>query len=77
MKRISKQAAKIMWENNHNFIIVPCKLSPAGLVAMDTRCDLYEIDFEKRRPFEQFINEFSFYNCNRDTGRYPAFYVEE
>lgn len=31
MKRISKQAARKMWENNQDFIVVPCKCSPTGL----------------------------------------------
>lgn len=77
MKRISKATARRMWENNQDFIIVPCKLRPTGFGAMFTRCDCYEEDWGDRRPFDTFINEFTFYNCNRETGTYPAFYVEE
>lgn len=76
MTRISKAVARKLWENNGNFIIVPCKLSPYGLGALDTSCDLSSEDAECRRPFDKLINEFSYYNCNRETGLCPAFYKE-
>ena len=76
MTRISKAAARKLWENNSNFIIVPCKLSPYGLGALDTSCDLSTEDIDNRRSFDKLINEFTFYNCNSETGRYPAFYIE-
>ena len=76
MTRISKAVARKMWENGQNFTIVPCKLSPYGLGALNTSCDLSREDHELRRPFDKFINEFTYYNCNRETGLYPAFYKE-
>ena len=27
--------------------------------------------------FEAFVNEFEYYNCNNETGRYAKFFVEE
>lgn len=26
-------------------------------------------------PFDQLVNEYSYYNCDNERGRYPAFYV--
>ena len=75
MKRISKAAARKMWNNNQDFIMVPCKLSPNGFGSVHTRCDL--LDEEKKADFDKLVNEFEFYNCNRETGKYMAFYVEE
>lgn len=75
MKRISKAAARKIWNNGENFIMVPCKLSPKGLGACFTRCDLSN-DWQ-HDSFDALINEFSFYNCNRETGQHVAFYLEE
>lgn len=75
MKRINKATARKLWENNLNFILVPCKCSPAGLGSLDTETDLSSPDFEERRSFDAFVNEFEFYNCNNETGRYAAFYA--
>lgn len=75
MKRINKTTARKLWENGGNFIIVPCKCSPRGLGALYTICDLGKQ--EREISFETFINSFTFYNCNSETGRYPAYYIEE
>ena len=75
MKRISKATARKMWNNGENFIMVPCKLSPKGLSACFTRCDLSN-EWE-RSSFDALVNEFTFYNCTRETGPYVAFYLEE
>lgn len=74
MKRISKAAARKMWKDNQDFIMVPCKCSPTGLGAIYTRCDLSAAE---KADFDKLVNAFEFYNCNNETGRYTAFYVEE
>lgn len=30
----------------------------------------------RSREFDTVVNAFTFYNCNAETGRYPAFYVK-
>lgn len=30
----------------------------------------------RSREFDTVVNAFTFYNCNVETGRYPAFYVK-
>lgn len=30
----------------------------------------------RSREFDTVVNAFTFYNCNSETGRYPAFYVK-
>ena len=75
MKRISKAAARKLWNSHENFIIVPCKCSPTGLGALYTRCDLGGC-YEEDTTFDKFVNSFTYYNCNNETGRYPAFYLE-
>ena len=75
MKRISKAAARRLWNNGENFIIVPCKCSPCGLGSLYTETDLTT---EQRDgvDFDKFVNSFEFYNCNNEMGKYSAFYKE-
>lgn len=75
MTRINKAAARKLWNEGRNFIIVPCKCSPNGLGALYTETDL-STDADIRRTFDTFVNEFEFYNCNPETGKYAAFYTE-
>lgn len=68
-KRITRrQAAKAF--KNDRICVYPCNMYPFGIWGMGvwiTDCG---------RSFEQIVNEFEFYNCNNETGRYAAFCVE-
>lgn len=71
MKKINKVVARRMYKEGKSFIIVPCKCSPSSQFAVHMKSGWMW------RDFNNFYNEFLFYNCNNETGRYPAFYVEE
>lgn len=75
MKRINKITARKLWNEGHNFIIIPCNCSPKGFGALYTETDL-SIENIPRRSFDAFVNEFECYNCNNKTGNYAAFYIE-
>lgn len=70
--RISKQAARKRYEACQNVIIIPCRCAPGNAWGIGNR--MYNVG---GRTFEQYINEWSYYNCNSELGRYPAFYVKE
>lgn len=70
--RISKQAACKRYEDQQLVVIVPCKCVPGNKYGIENR--MYNVG---GRTFDQYINEWSFYNCNNELGRYPAFYVRE
>jgi len=68
-KRINKRAAEKAF-NEGVVVICPCNMRPFGVWGMGvhiTNCG---------RAFDKIVNEFEFYNCNNETGRYAAFYVE-
>lgn len=69
-KRIDKRAARKLYNNNIPVLIIPCKCSPAG--AWVTGFIMTKED----RTFDQFVNEFTYYNCCYELGYYPAFYEE-
>ena len=70
-KRIRKNAARALFEQHKPVIIIPCKcrIGSAWFTG-------HEMVNDGSRGFDQFVNEFSYYNCNYETGYYPAFYTE-
>lgn len=39
--------------------------------------DLYHTDNADEANFQSLINDFTYYNCNYETGYYPHFYLKE
>lgn len=71
MKQINKAAARKLYAAHKPFIIVPCNMRPDSMFAIHMKSGWMW------RNFDNFYNEFCYYNCNAETGRYPRFYVEE
>lgn len=72
LERISKRAARRVYDNGGELTIIACKLSPEntfynfGITTNKTRCGA---------SFDQFVNAYEFYNCNYECGYYAAFYI--
>lgn len=77
--RINKSEARRRWNNDENFVIVPCKCRPFDMFG-DLGDFAYlvipEIEKTNYRTFEIFLDSFSYYNCNSVCGLYPSFYVK-
>lgn len=71
MKKINKAIARKMYANKKPFIMVPCNMRPDSQFAVEMKPGWMF------RNFDVMYNEFSYYNCNPETGRYIAFYVKE
>lgn len=74
-KRISKAAAKKLYDNGGTVYVCPINMDPTNpywsMAAEINKQDLEGLDFNKM------INQYTYYNCiNNQTGLYPAFYVE-
>ena len=72
MTKINKAAARKLWKEGKEFTIVACNLRPEyGITARPSWTKNY-------RDFDQFVDQFTVFNCgNNETGRYPAYYVED
>ena len=73
-RKVTKPTAKKLFEKGEDILVCACKMNPSSLwrpFTVANKRNSWYCDFEK------FINEFTFYNCNAETGRYPHFYVEE
>ena len=74
MTRISKRHAARLYNQGKTVYLLPCKLHPASPWACPAGV--------QRRPgsnrtLEDFSARYSHYNCNAETGRYPAYYVSD
>lgn len=73
LKRISFQKAQKCFENNLDVLLTPVKMQPFsdyGLSVWTSRNM-----WGSRHDFAQEVAGFQIYNCNHETGRYPAFYI--
>ena len=73
MKKIRKNTARKLYNMGKSIIILPCKCRPGSMW-------LHGFEIKKTAPqndFDRLINEFEYYNCNAETGRYTAYYAEE
>lgn len=82
--RITKNEARKRWEEGKPFIVIPCKCTPyepsnylngyhykTWAMAENVESSVVS-DYI---TFDALVNEFEYYNCNFETGRYPAFYI--
>ena len=73
MKKITKVTARKLYNEGKEIRITACNMRPeAGILIGST-------SFERMAdiPFDTMVNSFTYYNCDNERGRYPAYYVEE
>ena len=74
MVKIRKNTARKLFNEGHELTIIPCNCSPNGAWLTGFRiCKTYL----ENSDFDRLINEFEYYNCNSELGRYTHFYIEE
>lgn len=74
MTKINKTAARNLYNLHRSFIIVPCKCAPTSMFASTIDGRWYR---PINRAFDSFVAEFTYYNCNAETGRYCHFYIPD
>lgn len=86
-KRISKTAARKLYNAGKTIRICACNFSPVNIwgAYSDASPDKYtnvsndgfNTTVARNKEFDTVVNAFTFYNCiNSETGKYPAFYVK-
>ena len=77
-RRVNKATARRVFENDGTILLCPVKLRPDSMwrpISPIAHSLSSELDI--KREFDVYVNEFEFYNCNNESGRYVAFYAEE
>lgn len=73
LTRISKQAARKLYNAGEAVHFCPCNLRPGYPYYPNIR-----MDNSDNSSFEKAVYAFEFYNCiNSETGKYTAFYQED
>lgn len=85
--RISKKAAEKLYNAGKTVRICAVNVSPVNVWGAYADCnraehspvsgDGFNTVVPRNRAFETVVNAFTFYNCNAETGKYPAFYIRE
>lgn len=74
MIKIRKNTARKLFNSGKELLIMPCKCAPGAAWLMGfTIC---KNNFEYC-DFDSLINEFEYYNCNSECGKYTAYYIKE
>ena len=73
MKKITKVTARKLYNEGKELWITACNMRP------ETGILIGSASFERMAdiPFDTMVNSFTYYNCDNERGRYPAYYVEE
>jgi len=72
LSRISKQAAKKLYNNN-----IPIYFNPSKLTPFSAWGEPFEIHNDGMSTFESRVNSFEYYNCTNETGLYTMFFKKD
>lgn len=70
-KKINKAVARRLYNENKPFWMTACNMRPECGILIGS------LGREYSETFDQLYNAFNYYNCSNETGRYPAFYIDE
>ena len=70
-ERITKKNALNVYNSGIPVLLCPVKMRPFTPWHLEAY-----VDKSSGRSFDNTVNEFEYYNCNRETGMYTAFYIQ-
>lgn len=73
--RITKSKARKLYNAGKSVLFIPCKLNPESFYLLGIWENI-NLDGQYA-SFETLCNEFTWYNCTKETGLYIAFYIEK
>ena len=72
--KVNKITAQKLINAGYTIKMLPCKMRFGSLWFEPAYIDKNKLD-KWDITFEQFINEYTFYNCNAEQGKYPHYYL--
>jgi hypothetical protein len=78
MRKITKSEAKKLYNDNKEIYLNPSKMNPNGVwhKAMKTSKEISENIISDAPTFEQLVNNYHYYNCNKEMGLVVHFYKD-
>ena len=74
LTKIDKKLARKFYNVGIAIKILPCKINPNSQWYGG---GWYDKSITYGRDFDKLVNDYTYYNCNSETGRYCAYYFEE
>ena len=69
--RVTKKQAMAAYDSGFTVLLCPVKMRPFTPWHLEAY-----VDKSYGYPFNDTVNSFEYYNCNSETGRYTAFYIQ-
>ena len=73
-KKVTKRTAQKLYNAGTTVYILPCKASVKSMWFSPYPININDV-CNDGVDFQKLVNAFEFYNCNNETGKYTAFYV--
>lgn len=73
LRKINKLTARKIFNEGHKVFLIPCKCRTNSV--WQTGCWIDNTTFD--RSFDSIVDEFEYYNCNKELGTYSAYYIKE
>ena len=71
-ERVDKRRARRLYNEGIELYMVPCNCSVHSMFTI--RMGEY---WDRDYPFDIVVNEFEWYNCNAETGKYTMFFIKD
>lgn len=73
--KVNKKTAERLIKEGYTIKLIPCNVHLKNLwflpaYVTQLKLNNWGLDFEK------FVNEYQFYNCNKELGKHPAYYLD-
>ena len=74
--RVSKRVAQKAYEGGQTVTLIACNMSPDGIWTSGYTVNRTEVETTSDCwTFADLVNNFAYYNCTNETGKYPSFYM--
>lgn len=74
--RVSKKEARLRFQRGESILLCPVNFRPSSPWSVVS--EISGKASSEKNEFDSIVNSFEFYNCcNRETGKYAAFYSKE
>ena len=71
-ERVTKKQARVAYRAGLTVLWGPVNLVPFTWWGLEMPINAQNCD---NKTFDEVLNEYEFYNCNSETGKYPAYYI--
>lgn len=76
-ERVGKRTASKVFDAGKDVRLIGCKFNPFGAWGFGSTINIADHKGEDNNTLANYAMQYAWYNCNYETGYYPAFYVRK